>query len=95
MFLTSCSALPADGIILRPSPKDQDGTDGEVGLGGGVASTVVGGASIHDESFEDEFSDMEGSITDGNTGNAIIYTYNNYYDKIVSRYMYMYIKYNI
>ena len=34
-----------------------------------MASTFVGGASIHDESFEDEFSDMEGSITDGNQGN--------------------------
>ena len=39
-----------------------------------MASTIMGGASIHDESFEDEFSDMEGSITDGNTGNAIIST---------------------
>ena len=75
MLLTSCSALPPDGIILRPSPKDQDGTDGEAGLGGGVASTIMGGASIHDESFEDEFSDMEGSITDGNTGNAICVTF--------------------
>ena len=68
MLPTSCSALPADGIILRPSPKDHDGTEGEAGLGGGVASTIVGGASIHDESFEDDFSDMEGSFTDGHPG---------------------------
>lgn len=68
MLLISCSVLPADGIVLRPSIKDHDGTEGEAGLGGGVASTIMGGASIHDESFEDEFSDMEGSITDGNTG---------------------------
>ena len=31
----------------------------------------MGGASIHDESFEDEFSDMEGSVTDGNPGNVV------------------------
>jgi hypothetical protein len=71
LLLISCSALPADGIVLRPSTKDHDGTEGEAGLGGGVASTMMGGASIHDESFEDEFSDMEGSITDGNTGKVI------------------------
>lgn len=68
MLPISCSALPADGIILRPSPKDHDGTEGEAGLGGGVTSTIMGGASIHDESFEDEFSDMEGSFTDGHQG---------------------------
>lgn len=33
-----------------------------------MSPAVVGGASIHDESFDDEFSDMEGSITDGNAG---------------------------
>ena len=70
LFPISCSALPADGIILRPYPKDYDGSEGETGLGGGAASTVMGGASIHDESFEDEFSDMEGSVTDGNAGNV-------------------------
>ena len=73
-FPVSCSSLPADGIILRPCPKDQDGTEGEAGLGGGVASAFVGGASIHDESFEDEFSDMEGSVIDGNPG-IYVYTF--------------------
>ena len=71
----SCSTLPADGIILRPCPKDHDGeqcTGGEVRFGGGVASAMVGGASIHDESFEDDFSDMEGSVTDGNAGNVLL-----------------------
>ena len=66
----SCSQLPSDGIILRPCPKDDEGDQsfaGE-GLGGGVASMMMGGASIHDESFEDEFSDMEGSDTNLNAG---------------------------
>ena len=66
-FLSSCSALPADGVILRPHPK---GDQQARGTGGGVASAVVGGASIHDESFEDDFSDMEGSVIDGNAGNC-------------------------
>ena len=43
-----------------------------MGLGGGVASNLMGGASIHDESFEDDFSDMDGSVTDGIAGNAVI-----------------------
>ena len=72
MYMNSCSPLPSDGIILRPCPKDSEGDQGSTaeGMGVGVSSSMLGGASIHDESFEDEFSDMEGSesITDGNTG---------------------------
>ena len=66
----SCSPLPSDGIILRPCPKDSEGEHGSIGggVGVGVSSSMLGGASIHDESFEDEFSDMEGSVTDGNAG---------------------------
>ena len=66
----SYSPLPADGIILRPCPKDHEGDQSSAkGVSGGVASSVAAGASIHDESFDDEFSDMEESITDGSIGN--------------------------
>ena len=65
----SYSPLPADGIILRPCPKDHEGDqNSSKSVGGGVAYSIVGGASIHDESFDDDFSDTEGSITDGSIG---------------------------
>ena len=69
-YMYSYSPLPSDGIILRPCPKDSEGEQGTIGggVGVGVSSSMLGGASIHDESFEDEFSDMEGSVTDGNAG---------------------------
>ena len=68
----SYSPLPADGIILRPCPKDHEGDqNSSKGVGGGVASSVVVGASIHDESFDDDFSDVEESITDGSIGNRV------------------------
>ena len=70
-YTCSFSSLPADGIILRPCSKDHDDggqCSGADRIGGGVASMIVGGASIHDESFEEEFSDMEGSVADGNAG---------------------------